>query len=32
MHLELVGRDHLRLGLDLSRRHGDGGARDRRRA
>ena len=30
--LELVGRDHLRLGLDLSRGHGDRRARHRRRA
>src|SRR5260370_7242780 len=32
MHLELVGGDHLRFGLDLSRGHGDRGAGDRRRA
>src|SRR5579872_4591437 len=32
MHLELVGRNHLGLGLDLARGHGDGGARNWRRA
>ena len=32
VHLEHVGGDHLRLGLDLARRHGDRCAGDRRRA
>src|SRR5207247_1380323 len=32
VHFELIGGDHLRLGLDLARRHGDRGPRHRRRA